>query len=164
MKILEIYLSRLGTTYRLKKRLVKEGLKNGSFLLFKKYSQKLKNSDVSESILRCSVIKKFSVSPRQLSAESHDHSKLWTVERVVAMNTLALVPAAFIFQSPFMDCLISLLLVMHSHWGLEAIIVDYMRPRVVGPVLPKVSMVQVAVEKILKGHCRYFTIHSFIHD
>ncbi|EFN84479.1 Putative succinate dehydrogenase [ubiquinone] cytochrome b small subunit, mitochondrial [Harpegnathos saltator] len=28
---------------------------------------------------------------------------------------------------------------MHSHWGLEAIIVDYVRPIVFGTIMPKVA-------------------------
>ena len=31
-------------------------------------------------------------------------------------------------------------LVTHVHWGLEAIVVDYVRPRLFGPVIPKIAI------------------------
>lgn len=118
----------------------------------------LSTVNIHKNVLNYTVTKPFSVSPRQLSAGSHDHGKLWTVERVVAIGTLGFVPAAFVFQSPAMDCLLTLLLVMHSHWGIEAIIVDYMRPRVVGPLLPKVSMALLyGLSMVTLGSLCYFS-------
>ncbi|XP_071447616.1 succinate dehydrogenase [ubiquinone] cytochrome b small subunit, mitochondrial [Hetaerina americana] len=93
-----------------------------------------------KTVLSSGISKPFSVSPKQLASETVDYPKLWTVERTISIGMLALVPGAFIFPSPAMDYLLALTLVMHSHWGIEAIIKDYIRPRVVGALLANLSM------------------------
>ncbi|XP_037897609.1 succinate dehydrogenase [ubiquinone] cytochrome b small subunit, mitochondrial-like [Glossina fuscipes] len=50
-----------------------------------------------------------------------------------------LIPAAFLVPSQTLDDLMAVSLVIHSHWGIEATITDYVRPAIVGNVLPKVS-------------------------
>ncbi|XP_011315482.1 putative succinate dehydrogenase [ubiquinone] cytochrome b small subunit, mitochondrial [Fopius arisanus] len=75
----------------------------------------------------------------QLRASSTgDHVKLWQMERVVAAAFIVLLPGILIVQNVVLDGLFAALLVMHAHWGLEAVILDYARPAVVGPVLPKI--------------------------
>ncbi|THK32896.1 succinate dehydrogenase [ubiquinone] cytochrome b small subunit, mitochondrial [Diachasma alloeum] len=75
----------------------------------------------------------------QLRASSTgDHVKLWQMERVVAAAFIVLLPGVLLVQNVILDGAFAALLVMHAHWGLEAIILDYARPAVVGPVLPKI--------------------------
>ncbi|XP_076259348.1 succinate dehydrogenase, subunit D [Rhynchophorus ferrugineus] len=71
---------------------------------------------------------------------SSDHSKLWTIEKVLSLGLLGIVPATFICPNQVLDDLFALSIVMHFHWGLEACVIDYVRPIVVGPVLPKLSL------------------------
>uniref|UniRef100_A0A1B0C7W9 Succinate dehydrogenase [ubiquinone] cytochrome b small subunit n=1 Tax=Glossina palpalis gambiensis TaxID=67801 RepID=A0A1B0C7W9_9MUSC len=77
-------------------------------------------------------------SPR-LSAAGGNHTTLWTLERVVSLALLGVIPAAFLVPSQTLDALMAVSLVLHSHWGIEAMITDYVRPAIVGNVLPKVS-------------------------
>ncbi|KAK0095189.1 hypothetical protein PV326_009011 [Microctonus aethiopoides] len=88
--------------------------------------------------------KKFSgsliVSANQIRASSTtgDHVRLWQIERIVSAAFIVLLPACVLLNNAVVDVAFSILTVMHAHWGLEAIILDYARPAVVGPILPKV--------------------------
>ncbi|XP_030369772.1 succinate dehydrogenase [ubiquinone] cytochrome b small subunit, mitochondrial [Scaptodrosophila lebanonensis] len=87
------------------------------------------------------VTRNISVSaPRMASAES-SHTALWTVERIVSAALLGVIPAAFIAPSQALDALLAVSVVIHAHWGVEAMVVDYLRPSVVGNILPKVAHV-----------------------
>ncbi|XP_014212544.1 succinate dehydrogenase [ubiquinone] cytochrome b small subunit, mitochondrial [Copidosoma floridanum] len=69
-----------------------------------------------------------------------DHVNLWKLERVVSALFLPLLPLAFMLENPILDSVLAVASVIHVHWGLEAIIIDYARPLVVGPVVPKILM------------------------
>lgn len=45
-----------------------------------------------------------------------DHTRLWTIERGLALSLVPLVPAAFIFPSPAMDYLLAISFTLHAHW------------------------------------------------
>ncbi|CAK9831321.1 Succinate dehydrogenase [ubiquinone] cytochrome b small subunit, mitochondrial [Anthophora retusa] len=72
------------------------------------------------------------------STVSGDHVRLWLLERIISTALPILIPSALITENSILDGIMSVLVVMHAHWGLEAVIKDYARPIVVGPVLPKV--------------------------
>lgn len=74
---------------------------------------------------------------RNASTPTGDHVRIWVMERAVSVALPILIPAALIAENPILDGIMSVLVVMHSHWGLEALITDYARPNVVGPVVPK---------------------------
>ncbi|XP_034936504.1 succinate dehydrogenase [ubiquinone] cytochrome b small subunit, mitochondrial [Chelonus insularis] len=76
----------------------------------------------------------------QIRASSTDHVRLWQLERLVAAAFIVVFPSVILLQNSLVDLIFSVLTVVHFHWGLEAIIVDYARPAVVGPVLPKALM------------------------
>ena len=48
-----------------------------------------------------------------------------------------------------MDYAVAISLVVHVHWGVEAIVTDYIRPSIFGSVIPKVSIALVYVLSIL---------------
>lgn len=75
---------------------------------------------------------------RNLAATAGDHVRLWVMEKVVSAALPILLPTALIMENQILDGLLSVLVVIHTHWGLEAIITDYARPSVVGNVVPKV--------------------------
>lgn len=52
---------------------------------------------------------------------------------------LGIVPIALISPSAPADYLLAVSIVMHAHWGLEAIVTDYIRESVFGNVLPKAA-------------------------
>ncbi|KAJ9589725.1 hypothetical protein L9F63_017064 [Diploptera punctata] len=84
--------------------------------------------------------KTFSLSPKNMSSHGHDHSKMWTIERAVAVSMLGIVPTAFLFPSGLMDTILAVVVVMHNHWGWEAVMVDYVRPSVFGTMIPKIAI------------------------
>lgn len=71
---------------------------------------------------------------------SHAHDKLWKAERYLSLALLGVLPAAAVVSHPIMDHAVALSLVVHIHWGVEAIVTDYIRPSIFGPVIPKVSI------------------------
>jgi hypothetical protein len=56
------------------------------------------------------------IPPRREMSAGGDHTKLWTVERVLSLGLLGVIPAAFIVPSAAMDYLLAVSLVIHSHW------------------------------------------------
>lgn len=73
-------------------------------------------------------------------AAHEDHSRLWALEKGVSAALIAVLPLAFLTPHPYLDYALALSLVTHVHWGLEAIVVDYVRPRLFGPVIPKIAI------------------------
>ncbi|XP_066245457.1 succinate dehydrogenase [ubiquinone] cytochrome b small subunit, mitochondrial [Euwallacea similis] len=71
---------------------------------------------------------------------SADHSKLWSIEKLVSILLLGVVPTMFIYPNKILDNIFSVAVVMHFHWGVEACVVDYVRPIVFGPVIPKLTL------------------------
>lgn len=74
---------------------------------------------------------------------SHSHDKMWKAERYLSLGLLGVLPAAAVVPHPIMDYAVALSLVVHVHWGLEAIATDYIRPSIFGPTIPKISIALV---------------------
>lgn len=90
------------------------------------------------------------------SAAGGSHAGLWTIERFLSLALLGLLPAAIAFPSKSLDTLLAISLVMHSHWGLEAIVIDYVRPVIFGPFIPKIApLFVVAFSAALLGGLLY---------
>jgi len=86
-----------------------------------------------------------------------NYAKLWTIERGVAIAMVPLVPVAFVFTSPAMDYLVAFTFTLHAHWGLEASVIDYLRPKVVGEPIAKFSHAMVyAISAFTLGGLCYF--------
>jgi len=72
----------------------------------------------------------------QLSAQPKhpqgSNSLHWTLERVCDVALLPLLPFAFYTDNRIANYALIMLVGIHVHWGMESIVVDYMRPRVVG--------------------------------
>lgn len=49
----------------------------------------------------------------------------WKLERIVAISLLGIIPGALIAPGPVMDCLLSTTFLLHSHWGIDAVLQDY---------------------------------------
>lgn len=80
---------------------------------------------------------------------AHSHDKLWKAERYLSLALLGVLPAAWMIPHPFMDYAVATSLVVHVHWGVEAIVTDYVRPSIFGPVIPKISIGLVYVLSVL---------------
>lgn len=87
--------------------------------------------------------------PNLQALHSHNHDKIWLAERYLSWALLGVLPAAWVIPHPLMDYAVATSLVVHVHWGVEAIVVDYIRPSIFGPVIPKVSVALVYVLSIL---------------
>lgn len=79
---------------------------------------------------------------------SSDHGKLWTLEKLLSLALLGIVPAAFICPNFILDNLLAVAVVLHFHWGLEGAVIDYARPIILGPVLPKLAILLLYVVSI----------------
>ncbi|EDW68335.1 succinate dehydrogenase [ubiquinone] cytochrome b small subunit, mitochondrial isoform X1 [Drosophila virilis] len=91
------------------------------------------------------AMRQISVSAPRMASASGNHTGLWTLERLVSVGLLAVIPAAFAAPSQVLDALLAISVVIHTHWGVEAMIVDYLRPGVVGNVLPKVAHIALII-------------------
>jgi len=49
----------------------------------------------------------------------------WNAERLMSIASLAVIPPAFFLNHPLTDSLMALIFVIHTHWGFEAIALDY---------------------------------------
>jgi len=85
------------------------------------------------------LIRNISLTAPKLSAAQGSHSALWTAERALSLGLLALLPAAIAMPNPVLDYALAVSIVMHTHWGLEAIVTDYIRPIIFGNMVPKVA-------------------------
>jgi len=94
------------------------------------------------------------------SCATGDHVKLWTAERALSAALLGVIPAAVLMPTPAMETLMALSLTLHSHWGVEAIVHDYIRPSVFGNVIPKLSVVFVQFLSIMTFGSLCFFIYS----
>ncbi|KAH8278732.1 hypothetical protein KR018_008107 [Drosophila ironensis] len=106
------------------------------------------------------VRREITVSAPRMAAAGGDHTMLWTIERLVSVGLLAIIPVAFIAPSKVLDALMAISVVIHAHWGVEAMIVDYMRPSVVGELLPKVSHIALIVLSVATLGGLFYFIQS----
>lgn len=86
-------------------------------------------------------VRSFRTSPPRLSAgKANDHSKLWVVEKITSAALIPLVPLGLLIPNKLFDSALAILITAHSFWGLEAIVVDYVRASIFGPVIPKIAI------------------------
>ncbi|XP_003707165.2 succinate dehydrogenase, subunit D [Megachile rotundata] len=82
---------------------------------------------------------------RKSSGITGDHVRLWVFEKIASAALPIVIPAALMMENSILDGLMSVLIVMHTHWGLEAMVTDYARPIILGPVLPKVLHISLII-------------------
>ena len=101
------------------------------------------------------------VTIEQMSCYSQGH---WTLMKLrVSFKNICLVVFSFIvpfmWTTPATDALLCTLSVLHSHWGVEAIVVDYIRPSLFGgsTVIPNMAQALVwALSAFTLGALYYF--------
>ncbi|XP_034249583.1 succinate dehydrogenase [ubiquinone] cytochrome b small subunit, mitochondrial [Thrips palmi] len=99
---------------------------------------------------RTNQVQFFSVSPKSYSAGAgHSHSNLWTIERALSAALIVIIPAALASPNKLLDTIAAVSLVMHCHWGVEANVVDYIRPIIFGKTIPKIALAGVYVLSIV---------------
>lgn len=93
---------------------------------------------------------------RSMSAD-HSHSRIWTMERFLSAGLIGLLPLSLVYPNPAFDYALALALTIHVHWGIEAIVVDYVRPNVVGAALSRAALAGVyALSVLTLGGLFYF--------
>uniref|UniRef100_A0A0U2V6S0 Succinate dehydrogenase [ubiquinone] cytochrome b small subunit n=1 Tax=Pseudodiaptomus poplesia TaxID=213370 RepID=A0A0U2V6S0_9MAXI len=109
-----------------------------------------------QSSLRPTAVTAFSTShPRK----SEDHVRMWSAERAVSVAQIPCFIVPFIYTNPVTDALFCTLLALHSHWGIEAIAVDYIRPSLFNgsTVIPTLAVALVwAMSAFTLGALYYF--------
>ena len=73
---------------------------------------------------------------------SGDHVKMWSAERFVSLAQVPACIVPFVVTTPMTDAMFCTLAVLHSHWGVEAIVVDYIRPSLFNgsTVIPNIAV------------------------
>lgn len=84
-------------------------------------------------------LRQFAVTPARRAAAGGSHVTLWNAERALSVGLLGVIPVGLMFPSQAGDALIAISVVMHQHWGLEAIVTDYVRPILFGTMVPKLA-------------------------
>lgn len=88
-----------------------------------------------------------------------DHVKMWTAEKIVSAAQLPICIVPFMYTTPLSDAVFCTLAILHSHWGIEAIVVDYIRPSLFGgsTVIPNICVSLVwALSAFTLGALYYF--------
>lgn len=91
------------------------------------------------------------------SSSTGDHVTLWTAERILSGVMVPLLPITFLVPNAPLEALLAFCLTLHSHWGIEAIVIDYVRPSVFGSVIPKLALGAVyGLSALTLGGLLYF--------
>ncbi|XP_052737698.1 succinate dehydrogenase [ubiquinone] cytochrome b small subunit, mitochondrial-like [Bicyclus anynana] len=89
---------------------------------------------------------------RRHDEKSHDHAKLWIVEKGTNAALVVLIPFGLLIPNRLFDTILAILITAHAYWGMEACVVEYVRVLLFGPQLPKVAMgVVYAVTALMLG-------------
>jgi len=116
----------------------------------------------TNSLLRNSLqrqLPQLSFATSSVRPSSGDHVRMWTAERVVSIAQIPAILIPFIHTTPVTDALFCTLAVLHSHWGIEAIVVDYIRPSLFNgsTVIPNIAVALVwALSAFTLGALYYF--------
>ncbi|KAK7084289.1 hypothetical protein SK128_017761 [Halocaridina rubra] len=76
----------------------------------------------------------------EIEQAGHDHVLHWTAERILSGILMGAIPLAIVYPTPSVEYVLALSMTLHSHWGVEAIVVDYVRPSVFGKIIPKLAV------------------------
>ena len=87
------------------------------------------------------------------SFTTSDH---WKVERAVIIAMLAVIPGSFIYDSAMMNYLLAGTIAIHSHWGMDAVLIDYC-PR---KFLPFANLLRYLMTAIAFGGLCYFSYND----
>ncbi|XP_035719265.1 succinate dehydrogenase [ubiquinone] cytochrome b small subunit, mitochondrial-like [Vespa mandarinia] len=118
----------LSQTTRLSSSLANLNLKNS----------KLVNHENHQLLTKLPVSLTLNGNQSRFASTDGNHVRLWVMEKIISAALPILLPASLLLENQVVDGILAILVVMHMHWGLEALIVDYARPIIIGTLLPKV--------------------------
>lgn len=120
------------------------------------FIRKIHSSTLSRANLQTLFIKPRIINPlvrsnitKRFLSGAHDHSKIWLLEKAVSVGLLAVIPLALVYPNPVLDYVLALSLIVHIHWGFEALVVDYIRPSLFGAAIPKVALASLYIVSIM---------------
>ncbi|XP_023345192.1 succinate dehydrogenase [ubiquinone] cytochrome b small subunit, mitochondrial isoform X1 [Eurytemora carolleeae] len=128
-------------------------------------SRLIQGSHLARAGLRSGLLSPASVLPATsfsttiAKRSSGDHVRMWTAERAVSLAQIPACIIPFLYTTPLTDALFCTLAVLHSHWGIEAIVVDYIRPSLFNgsTVIPNIAVGLVwALSAFTLGALYYF--------
>ncbi|XP_058819251.1 succinate dehydrogenase [ubiquinone] cytochrome b small subunit, mitochondrial [Topomyia yanbarensis] len=106
-------------------------------------------------------VRQFTATAVRRSATGN-HVTVWSAERALALGMLGIIPVGLMFPSQAGDAIMAVSMVMHFHWGLEAIVVDYVRPILFGNVIPKLAQGMLLVVSVATLGGLFYFIHNDI--
>ncbi|KAF2900376.1 hypothetical protein ILUMI_05799 [Ignelater luminosus] len=90
-------------------------------------------------------------------SEGGDHRMKWTIERLISVGLIGLLPLTIATPNPILDNVTAVAVTLHIHWGIEAMAEDYLRPIVVGNAISKAALIAVyIVSTVTLGGLLYF--------
>uniref|UniRef100_A0A6M2DI86 Succinate dehydrogenase [ubiquinone] cytochrome b small subunit n=1 Tax=Xenopsylla cheopis TaxID=163159 RepID=A0A6M2DI86_XENCH len=95
------------------------------------------------------LVRNISLTRPVRAAACADHTPIWKAERLLSAALLGVIPLALFFPNFWLDSLMAIALVAHSHWGLEACVTDYVRPIIFGTTIPKLAHIGLIVLSVL---------------
>lgn len=91
----------------------------------------------------------FSTSPTSMSG---DHSRVWSMEKGVSALLVPGIIVPFLYTTPVTDGIFCAMMTLHSYWHTEAMVVDYIRPKLFGG--------NTLIPNLCRALC--FALHAFI--
>ncbi|XP_047352810.1 succinate dehydrogenase [ubiquinone] cytochrome b small subunit, mitochondrial [Vespa velutina] len=101
-------------------------------------NSKLVNHENHQLLTKLPVSLTLNGNQSRFASTDGSHVRLWVMEKIISAALPILLPASLLLENQVVDGILAILVVMHMHWGLEALIVDYARPIIIGTLLPKV--------------------------
>lgn len=117
---------------------------------------------VSTPALLGGSLRHFTATPVRRAAAGGNHTTLWTAEKALSFVLLGVLPAGLLYPSQATDAVVAVCVVMHLHWGLEAIVTDYVRPILFGHTVPKVCHALLLVVSAATLGGLFYFIHNDI--
>ncbi|CAH2102451.1 unnamed protein product [Euphydryas editha] len=86
-------------------------------------------------------IRSFSTTKVKLHEEkAHDHARLWVIEKATSALLVGLIPCGLLIPNKLFDSILAILITAHTFWGMEAVMVEYVRVLLFGPLIPKIAI------------------------
>ncbi|XP_046966019.1 succinate dehydrogenase [ubiquinone] cytochrome b small subunit, mitochondrial-like [Vanessa cardui] len=101
----------------------------------------IKNATTPSTLVSSNSIRSFNTTKMKLQEEKpHDHARLWVIEKATSAILVVLIPFGLLIPNRLFDSLLAILITAHTFWGMEAVMVEYVRVLLFGPLIPKIAI------------------------
>ncbi|KAL5243594.1 hypothetical protein ACI65C_011004 [Semiaphis heraclei] len=111
-------------------------------------TSRLDNKTLTKPLLTAPMIARFTGSAAAVKT-GKNYGSFWRTERIVSIALMGLFPASVLYSSQIVDTLLAATISLHVYWGLEALVVDYLRVPVVGQLANKAGHAAIALLAIV---------------